>query len=199
MMILWDEKLAFLAVPKTGSTAIEGALAPNSAILFRNPPHLKHMTLVRFVRFFDSYLQNTGINALETMAIIREPVDWLGSWYRYRYREDLRGKRNSTYGISFDSFVQQCCRGDERPAFAKIGAQANFLSGGDTGLTITHLFRYDQFSTAIDFLEDRVGKALKLSRKNVSLKMELELSAETRSLYQTAFSDDFEIYESLKS
>ena len=30
MLVFWAEKLVFLAVPKTGTTALEGALAPVS-------------------------------------------------------------------------------------------------------------------------------------------------------------------------
>jgi hypothetical protein len=45
MMILWRERLAFLAVPKTGTTAIESILAPFAAITYSRPPMVKHMTL----------------------------------------------------------------------------------------------------------------------------------------------------------
>ena len=45
MMILWRERLAFLAVPKTGTTAIDSILAPFAAITYSRPPMVKHMTL----------------------------------------------------------------------------------------------------------------------------------------------------------
>lgn len=197
MMLLWDEKLAFLAVPKTGSTAIEGALSPNSAILFRNPPNMKHMSLAKFVRFFDHYLKNTGINDIQTMAILREPLDWLGSWYRYRHRDEIRGNRNSTYGISFDDFILAYCQAEDRPPYANIGAQSSFISGGDTGVKVDHLFSYDRLDLAVEFLEDRVGKKLNLRQKNVSPVMELEVSPKTLAIYEQKNAEDFEIYASL--
>ena len=39
--------------------------------------------------------------------MIREPVSWLSSWYRYRLREEIAGRPNSTRGRSFDEFVAE--------------------------------------------------------------------------------------------
>ena len=40
------------------------------------------------------------------VALMREPVDWLGSWYRYRQRDGMARPQNSTREISFDAFVR---------------------------------------------------------------------------------------------
>ena len=50
MLVFWKERLVFLAVPKTGTTALEGALAPKAALVFRDPPILKHTPLYRYRR-----------------------------------------------------------------------------------------------------------------------------------------------------
>ena len=42
MLVFWKENLVFLAVPKTGTTAIEGALSPYAAMVLRDPPQIKH-------------------------------------------------------------------------------------------------------------------------------------------------------------
>ena len=42
--LFWDF-IIFLTVPKTGTTAIEGALAPHAAIVLREPPQIKHAPL----------------------------------------------------------------------------------------------------------------------------------------------------------
>jgi len=42
MLVFSNEKLVFLSVPKTGTTAYEAALAPHAAIVVSNPPELKH-------------------------------------------------------------------------------------------------------------------------------------------------------------
>ncbi|MFT7107526.1 MAG: hypothetical protein ACJAVT_002050 [Yoonia sp.] len=43
------------------------------------------------------------------MAIVRNPIDWLGSWYCYRTREDLIGHENCTRDISFNDFALEYC------------------------------------------------------------------------------------------
>jgi hypothetical protein len=44
MLVFWKAKLVLLAVPKTGSTALEAAFGPWADAAFLNPPRLKHMT-----------------------------------------------------------------------------------------------------------------------------------------------------------
>ncbi|NVK06748.1 MAG: gamma-glutamyl kinase, partial [Marivivens sp.] len=102
MLVFWNEKLVFLAVPKTGTTAIEGALAPRAQAVFRDPPILKHTPYYRYKRFVLPMLEKAGAEGLQTVAVVRHPIDWLSSWYRYRNRDDLVGSKNSTRGITFD-------------------------------------------------------------------------------------------------
>lgn len=99
MLVFWSEKLVFLSVPKTGTTAIEKALAPKAAMVISNPPELKHAPVYRYNRFFRPMFEKAcGEENMETMAVMREPISWLGSWYRYRQRDFLKGKANSTSG-----------------------------------------------------------------------------------------------------
>jgi hypothetical protein len=51
MLVFWKENLVLLAVPKTGSTALQGALAPRASMVFRDPPKLKHAPCYRYRRF----------------------------------------------------------------------------------------------------------------------------------------------------
>ena len=49
-------------------------------------PRTKHMTMRVFERYMMPYLREIGAGDTETFCVIREPTDWLGSWYRYRSR-----------------------------------------------------------------------------------------------------------------
>ena len=105
MLVFWEQGLAFLATPKTGSTAIEAALESLSAVVQR-PPVLKHTSVRRFHRFLGPYLEVASGRSFEVCAMMREPRDWLGSWYRYRQREDVTDPKKSTRDMSFDDFVR---------------------------------------------------------------------------------------------
>lgn len=197
MMVLWREKLAFLAVPKTGTTAIEAVLEPHAAIAYRRPPMVKHMTLQRFNRFMRPYLSAAGLGDVQTMAVMREPVDWLGSWYRYRQRQSIKNSRKSTAGLSFDAFVAAYLSDHDRPEFAEVGSQARFLSGGASHPTVDHLFRYDDLAAVQVFLQAKLGADVAFAKVNISPKTELTLSAELLAAYRKKHAADFDLYASL--
>lgn len=196
MLVFHKERLAFLAIPKTGSTAYHAALAGRADIVVSHPSALKHASVYRYSRFFRPMFDKvTGVE-LELMAVMREPISWLGSWYRYRQRSDLRGTGRSTYGITFDEFVLAYLM-DHRPEFADIGGQANFLKPHPSGTATTHLFRYEDLAPLNRFLEDRLGIELQLKRKNVSPEMDLALSSEVERKLRKKCAEDFSLYNSI--
>ncbi|GAA6207577.1 gamma-glutamyl kinase [Cognatishimia sp. WU-CL00825] len=186
-----------LAVPKTGTTALAEVLGPKADILVNDPPELKHAPLYRYNRFFRPMFEKAcKTDDMETMAIMREPVSWLGSWYRYRRRDFTRGKPTSTHEISFDEFVLEYCKGDRR-AFANVGSQAKFLEPRPNGTKVSHLFRYEDQSAILAFLQSRLQIEVTLPERNVSPKMPLELSPEVEAKFRQRRAEEFALYDSL--
>jgi hypothetical protein len=198
VLVFWKEKLVFLAVPKTGTTALEGALAPRASLVLRDPPILKHCPVYRYRRFLEPLFAQAGDQTLETLAVIRHPVDWLGSWYRYRHRDDLKGHPNSTQGISFDDFVLEYSKGKPAP-FAAVGSQAKFVQGQQDETLVTHVFRYEAQDRLIGFLEERLSLKITLTRLNVSPAMELALSAPVRARFEQKCPAEFAVWEAAKA
>lgn len=195
MLVFWKERLVFLAVPKTGTTAIEGALAPRASMVLRDPPEIKHSPVYRYGRFLKPFFEKAGHAELETLAIVRHPVDWLGSWYRYRAREEIADHPNSTRGISFDAFVEDYCRG-KKPPHAAVGSQARFLLDGAGRVGVDHLFRYESRQGLLDFLQQRLGAEIDLSaQRNVSPAMELSLSPRVEAKLKRKCAEEFEVWE----
>ncbi len=194
MLVFWKERLVFLAVPKTGTTAIEGALAPKAALVLRDPPILKHATVQRYKRILQPMLEITKEPPFDTVAVVRDPVDWLGSWYRYRHRDDLVGRPNSTRGRSFDAFVSAYIA-DPQPGFAAVGSQAKFLRAPDGTLGVTHLFRYEARPRLIRFLEDRLSTTITLNRLNVSPPADMTLSPDIASALRQACAAEYAVWE----
>ena len=197
LLVFWKEKLVLLAVPKTGTTALEGALAPRATMVLRDPPTLKHAPVYRYRRFLLPFFEQAGGQVMETVAVVREPVDWLGSWYRYRLRDDLVGHANSTRGISFDDFVTEFMKG--KPAgFAAVGSQAKFLlMEGQIG--VDHLFRYEAQDGLIGFLEARLGMTITLPLLNVSPTATLSLSPVVATRLRQKCAAEFEVWEAGQS
>lgn len=194
MLVFFEQRLAFLATPKTGSTAIAAALESLAAVSIQRPPLLKHTTVHRYRRFIGPYLEAASKDSFTLVALMREPTDWLGSWYRFRQREETDPGK-STKGMTFDDFVRAWCQ-EERPDFADVGSQAKFLRPRQ-GQGVDRLFRYEDIGTFVHFLEDRLGCEIILPRLNVSPPGMTEVSAETAALLREVAAEDFALYQTL--
>lgn len=195
MMVFWQERLALLATPKTASTAIEAALGSLAAVVIQRPRILKHTDAARFAAHWKPYLIQSAGAPFEVAALMREPKDWLGSWYRDGQRDDVEAER-STRAMSFDDFVQAYCAPGPRPAFADVSSQAAFL-GVSEDARVDRLFRYEDLTEFVHFLEDRLGCEILLPRLNVSPTASMSLSSSTEKLLRTTCAVDFELYDSL--
>lgn len=198
MMMFWKEKLVFLSVPKTGTTAYQTALAPFADMIVNNPPELKHAPLYRYNRFFRPMFQKVSGADMETLAVVREPISWLGSWYRYRQRPFMKGHQNATHDISFDDFVEGYLKG-KPPGFANVGSQAKFLEPRPNGTAVTHLFRYENQSGLNSFLRKRLGVDFHLEQENVSPKLDLQLSADMERRLRRKKAEEFDLWEQARA
>jgi len=196
MLVFEKAKLIFLSVPKTGTTSYETALAPIASILINDPPELKHAPMYRYNRFMRPMLEKFVGEDIEIMAVMREPVSWLGSWYRYRQRPHLAGSINSTASISFDDFVSAYLKG-QKPSFANVGSQAKFLEPQKNGTSVKFQFKYEDQPAIISFLEARLKTRLDLPKLNVSPKMTLRLSPEIESRYRRKCAEEFDLWNSI--
>lgn len=196
MLVFWKEKIVLLAVPKTGTTAIETALSPHASMIVSDPPELKHAPVYRYNRFFRPMFEKACKAELETFALMREPISWLGSWYKYRQRPFLDGKPNSTANMSFDDFVLAYMKGNQ-PPFANVGSQARFLEPRPNGTRVNHLFRYENQAGWHSFLEDRLNRKIELKRLNTSSRSELQLSAKVEEKMHRKLAEEFDLWNSI--
>jgi hypothetical protein len=196
MLLFWKAKLVLLAVPKTGTTALEEALLPHADAAILNPPEKKHVTARRWQGQLAPFFENKGARRLETMAVIREPVDWLRSWHRYRARPEIAGSPTSTAGIDFDAFVDGWLT-DPEPEYARVGRQSRFVSDAAGRVIVDHLFRYEDLDQAVGFLERRIGRKLDLPRRNVSPAVESPLSPALDARLRREAAADFALWQGL--
>lgn len=195
MLVFWKERLVYLATPKTGSTAIEAALGPLASVAIQRPPELKHTSVRRYWQSFAPFIENAAGEGFTVVAMMREPVDWLGSWYRYRQRDGMRRPENSTRGLSFDEFVDAYLA-PKRPPYADVGRQGAFLAPQDTR-GADSIFCYERIGGFVDFLEDRLDCEIILPRLNVSPPGTVALEPATEARLRAALADDFALHAGL--
>lgn len=192
MLVFSEQKLVFLAVPKTGTTAVEWALRPKADIIFGKSR--KHTTAMRYRMKIAPFLDDVYGIKPEPMAVIRNPIEQIRSWYRYRHAVDEVHSERSTDGRSFDEFVLAVIE-DKPPVFAAIGSQFNFLTSNRGKLLVSHLFGYEAQPVLRGFLEERFSDELKFKQKNVSPNADTTLSPEVEAKLRVARAKEFALYD----
>ncbi|MDO5632466.1 MAG: hypothetical protein Q4G22_11600 [Paracoccus sp. (in: a-proteobacteria)] len=194
MLIFWNPRLAFLATPKAGSSAVEAALEPLACAAMMRPPQLKHTDLSRWRSHVGPWLSETAGAPFTTVALMREPVDWLRSWYRFRLRDDLDDPSHAMQGVSFAAFAR--AYGDQSSVVRQMtGTQSAFLIDG--AARPDRIFRYEDMPAFIAYLEDMLDCVIELPRVNVPPSVDVELTPTEEDTLRAAMAQDLRLYDSL--
>lgn len=194
MLIFLRHKIAFLATPKTGTTAVEMALRPRAEIIFTR--NRKHTTAARYANKVAPFLEDTFGVRPASVAVMRDPVDQIRSWYKYRAQERMAGTDVSTRDTSFDDYVREVIS-DAPPARAQIGRQFSFLTNGVGEVLVDHLFAYERQEVFHGFLSEALGEPVTIEARNVSPPIDAPLGDETLALLRTARPEDFALHEAI--
>jgi hypothetical protein len=142
------------------------------------------------------YLESAAGGPFTAVALMREPQEWLGSWYRFYQKSEHADGPRSTRGLTFERFVQDWCS-DTPPPYADFGTQSAFLASDTPDAQVDHLFRYADIEQFVHLLEDRLQCEIILPQVNVSPLAELTLSADTFVRFQRHAADDLALYATL--
>ena len=194
MLAFVAPRLVLLSIPKTGTTALEAALAPKAEMVLRSRPEIKHLTMSQYNLRIEPLLRNIPGGRFKVVAVVREPISWLGSWYRYRQRPQTLGKPNSTIGLSFEGFVQDYLS-ENRPPYAALGRQSGFLSPAPGRNGPDLLFRYEQMDEVLRFFGEALKTELTLKRVNVSPPADMTLAPDTEARLRAALAEDYALWE----
>lgn len=184
---------------KCASTSIEATLRPYSDIILPVNP-FKHTSYRNYHKYLMPYLEEmAGTDDFETICLVREPVSWLNSWYRFRSRPALldprhKNHKNSTRHISFDQFIEQYMS-PEPPSCANVGTQYDFARNDAGEIGIDTIFCYENMEYFLNYMSSKIGVDLKLGYINISPKSDKIPSLEYEKLLEKYIPDDFDLYE----
>ncbi|SDE13582.1 Sulfotransferase family protein [Paracoccus isoporae] len=194
MLIFWEHRLVFLATPKAGSTAIETALEPLASLAVQRPPEMKHADAARFHRHIHPWLREMTADHFTTVALMREPVEWLRSWYRFHLR-DAQEEDAAMPAEQFEGFARRYL--DQPKSLTQgIGTQSAFLTAAEA--PVDRIFRYEQIDAFTRFLDEWLDCEISLPRINVPPSADVSLSPATETALRQALSEDFALYDSLR-
>ena len=174
MLIGKKHKYVFLCNTKCASNSIEEMLKPYSEIALVGLQTVRHTNFADYDQYIKPYLKVIAeADNLETICIVREPLSWLNSWYRFRSRSTLRNPEHpnhhkSTFGMEFSEFIT-AYMSPEPPAFVKdISSQFNFVKNSMGEIGVDTIFLYENLDSLVDYMSHRVDSNLKLKSINVS-------------------------------
>jgi len=200
MLLAPAQGFVFLAAPKTGSTAIERAFLSYSQVILRGNPGFKHTRYDGFQRFLQPFLAANGYprDSYEVVCVVREPIDWLSSWWRYRSREELANPshpnhRNYAGHASFEQFARAYMKGGEQ--FARVGRPSRFVRPHPGESEVDRVFRYERLDLLVDFLYKKIGEEVEVGVKNVSPRISFSLSEGCERELREFFAPEYYIYE----
>ena len=197
---------AFLCTPKCASTSVEAAIENFCNIRFSGHKKLKHLNARVYTEKILPLHQHLlpSVN-IESFCLIREPVERMKSWYRYRSRKQLKNPnhpnhKNYTGNMSYEEFITSWLATDKRPRAVKLQTQYDFVRLRDGGIGVDHIMSMDRIDLLTDFLLEKTGEKINMPRKNISRRknIELTLDKELEEKLNQHLRNDFALYELVK-
>lgn len=182
----------FLAMTKTGSTAVETALERHAQVVVRRPPRMKHVTARTFDKVWVPVLEHYGHprESYEVLSVVRHPVDWVHSWYRYRSRP---GAGRSIGDLTFDQYAARVVAGE-----AGLGSAAAFVRPRKGRPGVDRVYRYEHLADAVAWMAGRLQVELPgVARVNTSPDVDTDttVSPATRALLEQHFARDVALWQ----
>jgi hypothetical protein len=197
MLLAPRHGFVFLAIPKTGTSAIETAFRPYAQVAPQGIPAIKHTKYAEFQRFLQPFLAAKGFprDSYEVVCVFREPIDWLSSWWRYRSRGKLADPSNPkhhryTGEVTFEQFARAYMESNNRE-----GHQSRFVRARRGQTEIDRVFRYDRLDLLVNFLCEKIGEDVDLEVKNVSPKRSFSLSEVCERDLREFLRPEYRIYQ----
>ena len=197
MLLAPRQGFVFLAIPKTGTSAVETAFRPYAQVAPQGIPAIKHTKYSEFQRFLQPFLAAKGFprESYEVVCVFREPIDWLSSLWRYRSRGKLADPsstrhRRYTGDVSFEQFAREYMQDGNQS-----GRPSRFVRARRGQAEVDRVFRYDRLDLLVDFLCEKIGEDVNLEVKNVSPVRSFSLSSECENELREFLRPEYRIYQ----
>ena len=123
--------IGFICVPKCGSTSVERFIRPKGDFSLSGNPRLKHISYEHMEEHIWPLLAKLHLRTPYMFAIVREPVNWVESWYRFRARDELAPPEHPQHhdysgNLCLPEYVEAVLL-TRPPSHARIHSQFSYL------------------------------------------------------------------------
>ena len=153
------------------------------------------MTYENHQKFVLPLLKIHGSENFTTVAIVREPIEWFSSWYRYYSKLRFKKENYFTGNISLEEYANTYCTQQDSELF-RFKKQSQIILNGQNKNLISHLFKYSaKNDKLVNFLEKKLERKIHLPHLNNSPKISLNLSEKTKKRLSNVLLDDYKLYK----
>lgn len=202
MHISFKHGFAFLCVPKTASTSIESAIKGDCDIIFSGHPKVKHIDAQAYSSNIRPLLPHA--KRIESFCLIRSPLEWLESWYRYRSRKELMvpkhpDHKNYTGHLSYNEFVTAyLSEAKPRPSFAWLKSQYSFIHLRNGAVGVDRIFCMDRLDLVSEYLSHKIGRDVFIDFENRSPKRISVLDQTIKKKLQEHLAKDIALFKAVR-
>jgi hypothetical protein len=198
MLISVKKRFVFVANTKAASTSIEAALARAAEISRPGGPNEKHtpLNMVRWEYRFLFTMPDTPFESFFKFGVMREPMDWIESWFRYRKGNKVASPLPAT--MTFAQFWDQgdwnIRRKDGSPY-----AQSDMFCDPRGNLLADLVMPYERLNEVLPQVLQALGIKADVPHLNVSaLKaVDSSLTPDLRARMRAHYAADYALYDSL--
>ena len=192
MLIGVRKRFVFVANSKTASTSIVNALSSHAEIMRGGTPQHKHIYMRDALRKYKflfgqpEYAPNTFFR----FGVMRDPIDWIQSWYRYRRGNKVA--KQLPEDMSFADFWAAKDWNIQFPDGTKRLQSTFFLNAKGQPL-VDYIIPYADIEAQFATICAALGVKAPLPRKNVSKikKTDADLPEDLRAEMVDFYADDY--------
>ena len=190
MLVFPRERLVFLCTPKSGSTSVEEAYAPYAGGVLGGHPRLAHVDLATYERGLASLLGDDQ-GMLETVCLIRDPLEQLRSWYRYMRRPDRKQSNWFDRDWSFEDFVAHFLNAEQG---CRMKTQHEFAQDETGEVGVNRIFALERVDRFVAFMNERLAIRVRLPVLNASERTSTTISSGLETELRRRLASDFELH-----
>lgn len=198
MLVSFEKRFFFVANTKTASTSIEHALLPYADLYRGGSPARKHISLFKAIRKYPMVFDQPGFEHWRffRFGVMRDPVDWISSWYRYRKGNQVDSPlpENMSFADFWAAGDWNIQRSDGAPHL-----QRDMFCGPKGKVIADLIIPYDQIEPMFGQICEALKIPAPLPRKNVSkMRDDHVIPAELEEEVRQHYADDYALWGKLE-
>lgn len=202
MLISLQKRFIFIANTKTASSSIENSLLRFSEIALGGSPQRKHMKMQDVHRVYAFLFEMPGMacDSFFRFGVMREPLDWIESWYRYRRGNRVFSPLPEEMGFA-EFWAARGLGPGQNHTVRSDGThklQKDAFVDADGALALDVIIPYHELEDWFARIRTGLGLKAELRKRNVSrLKRRSDIPDALRAEVRAFYAEDYAIWDQL--